>query len=567
VNRLAVSLALLLLPLAAAADERILSYHSDILVRADAVIEVTETITVRAEGDRIRRGIYRDFPTRYRDRSGNRVVVDYEPESLLRDGRPEAWRIERRGNGVRSYFGQASVFLDPGEYTYTWRYDASRMLGFFDDYDELYWNVTGSGWDFPIDRAGATVRFGFEVASADIGVDAWTGAEGSRAQDVEARVAGGEARFETTAPLGRREGLTVAVSWPKGLVAPPTTGQKFRWLVRDNRDLLFALAGLALLLFYYVPVWMHFGRDPAPGVLFTRYQPPRDLSPASLRYVRRMGYDGKVFTAAVVNLAVKGHLRIEIAGGDYSLVRTEPPPDAPPLAKGERELLAELFAAGDVLPLDDEHYRTFSAARAAHQRSLRSDYRNRLFRTNGILNLPAVLVFLATLVVVFGGAEGAPPALVFIVLIVMVAAMALFAWLMKRPTGMGRRVLDEIEGFREYLEIAEKDELNMRNPPEKTPELFERFLPFALALGVEQAWAERFAGMFARLQAEEGSPYHPSWYNGSWTGIDISAHTSRLSSGLNSAISSSMTAPGSSSGSGGGGSSGGGGGGGGGGGW
>jgi uncharacterized membrane protein len=149
----------------------------------------------------------------------------------------------------------------------------------------------------------------------------------------------------------------------------------------------------------------------------------------------------------------------------------------------------------------------------------------------------------------------------------MVLVLVVFAIIMRRPTGLGRRLLDEVGGFREYLEIAEKDEMNLRNPPDKTPQLFEKYLPFALAMGVEQQWAERFAAIFRTLKGPDGSAYHPSWYNGSWDSFDLSSNTASLSSGLGSAISSSVTPPGSSSGGGGGGSSGGGGGGGGGGGW
>jgi uncharacterized membrane protein len=131
----------------------------------------------------------------------------------------------------------------------------------------------------------------------------------------------------------------------------------------------------------------------------------------------------------------------------------------------------------------------------------------------------------------------------------------------------GRQLLDEMLGFKDYLEIAEKEELNLRNPPEKTPELFETYLPFALALGVDQQWSERFANLLASIRTPDGDGYQPSWYNGRWNSSNLSKTTNSLSSGLNSAVSSSVTAPGSSSGGGGGGSSGGGGGGGGGGGW
>jgi len=138
---------------------------------------------------------------------------------------------------------------------------------------------------------------------------------------------------------------------------------------------------------------------------------------------------------------------------------------------------------------------------------------------------------------------------------------------MRRPTARGRKVLDEMLGFRDYLEVAEKDEMNLRNPPQKTPQLFEAYLPFALALGVEQEWAEKFSAVLGSIRGPDGRGYQPSWYSGSWNSASLSRNIGSVSSGLGSAISSSVTPPGSSSGGGGGGFSGGGGGGGGGGGW
>jgi len=153
------------------------------------------------------------------------------------------------------------------------------------------------------------------------------------------------------------------------------------------------------------------------------------------------------------------------------------------------------------------------------------------------------------------------------ILISAIVINLLFHCLLKAPTRAGRRLLDELEGFRQFLEVAEREEMNFRNPPEKTPELFERFLPYALALGVEQHWMERFAGLFLLLE-ERGEHYRPVWYHGNnWQLQNLGNFSNSLGNSLGSALSSSSSAPGSSSGSGGGGSSGGGGGGGGGGGW
>ena len=120
------------------AQERITSYDSEIDIRADGSLDVSERITVHAEGNNIRRGIYRDFPTRYKDRYGNRVVVDMQVLDVQRDGKPEPWFTEKKSNGVRINTGNDDFLPVPADFTYTLRYRTTRQLGFFADHDELY---------------------------------------------------------------------------------------------------------------------------------------------------------------------------------------------------------------------------------------------------------------------------------------------------------------------------------------------------------------------------------------------------------------------------------------------
>jgi uncharacterized membrane protein len=153
-----------------------------------------------------------------------------------------------------------------------------------------------------------------------------------------------------------------------------------------------------------------------------------------------------------------------------------------------------------------------------------------------------------------------------------IALNVLFHHLLRAPTLAGRALMDRVEGFKMFLTAVDADRLQTIARPDKTPQLFERFLPYAFALGVEHAWAEQFAQVLSSAAtagaAGGGAGYSPSWYSGAALGsFSASAFTTSFSSSFSSAVSSSSTAPGSSSGSGGGGSSGGGGGGGGGGGW
>jgi hypothetical protein len=555
---------LFLVSCVASADERILSYHSDILVRDDGWIEVTETIRIRAEGSQIRRGIYRDYPTDYTDKFGNDVKMLYEPRSLLRNGSAEPFNSEKYGNGVRTYFGSSDRLLEPGEHTYVYRYDAGRMLGFFPDKDELWWNVTGLGWAFPIDKASASVTLGFEVPFDSLELGSWQGPYQSSETGRTDLSESGQALFGTTRQMGIGENFSVTLRWPKGHVPEPSGLQKFIWVLADNLNLLTPLAGLAAIFGYYIPVWQNYGKDPVPGVILTRYEPPKGFSPASLRYIENMGYDNETMTVGVVSLAVKGYLRINEEDGEHTLQRLDPGDNPPALATGEAALYEELFRKRDLVVLKDENHEIIGGARTAHERSLKFDYHKKYFKTNGLLNLPPLLIMTISAMVAlsFG-----PSFLVIATIALMVVTTIAFAILLKRPTASGRRLMDDSAGFAEFLEIAEKDEMNLRNPPEKTPQLFEQYLPFALALGVEQEWAERFARIFASLRGPNDTTWHPAWYNGSWDNIDLSVSTASMSSSLGGAISSSASPPGSSSSGGGGGFSGGGGGGGGGGGW
>jgi predicted membrane protein DUF2207 len=200
----------------AAGDERILSFSSDIQVRRDASLDVTETIRIEARGERFRHGLYRAFPTRHR-RGDRMVETGFEVASVTRDGRPEPWRTEAVEGGVRVWIGDPNGLLANGPHSYRLRYRTTRQLGFFADYDELYWNVTGNDWPFTIDSAEARVRLPSPARFGSRAV--FTGPTGSRAANA-ATVAErpGDIRFRTTSPLRPGEGFTVAVAWPKRVV-------------------------------------------------------------------------------------------------------------------------------------------------------------------------------------------------------------------------------------------------------------------------------------------------------------------------------------------------------------
>jgi uncharacterized membrane protein YgcG len=433
--------------------------------------------------------------------------------------------------------------------------------------------------------------------------------------------------FQTTRPLPARNGLTVAAAWQKGVVTAPTSGQQAGWWLEDNLPAAAAGLGLIGLVMYYGLAWWRVGRDPPRGTIIPLFGPPEGLSAAAVRYVERMAFDDRCFTAAIIDLGVNGHVRLTGAGKDTTIWRND---GGKPVGPPEAALKSKLFAAAPSLALVQSNYQTLGRAKRALTDGLNKAYDGFLFTDNygwSGLGLGLVVVvllatvgliwatydsdrvqsvlfgMLAPLAPIVGGASmirwgrrretwgalliavgalliaasvfvglavaGATghqidllPALAAYVLTPL--ALLGFHWL-QAPTIAGRAVMDRIEGFRQYLGVAEEDRLNALNPPDKTPELFERFLPYAFALDVENVWAKRFAGVLAAAGASAAAA---SWYQNNQFADDPVGFTNQLTGSLSQTIVSASTPPGSSDGgSSGGGSSGGGGGGGGGSGW
>lgn len=556
------------------AQERILSYDVGIDVRADGALDITEHITVRAEGQQVRRGITRDFPTRYRDGQGNAVVVDFQVLEVLRNGEPEPWFTEGRANGVRINTGNDDFLPVPETHAFTLRYRTNRQLGFFDDHDELYFNVIGTDGIFVVERGSVVVRLPEPVPVTELTAEGYTGPHGSRGQAYVATLpAPGTARWDLTEPLPPGHGFTIALSFPKGVVAAPGEAQRAAWFLRDNLGVLVALLALVALVAFCARRWNRVGRDPKAGVVIARYEPPAGHTPGGLRYVRNMGADHVAFSADLLALAVAGHLRIHrdrkgLLADDWTLERLEAPTgDLPP---SQRAVLAGLFAKGPMLELDNKQASTLQAARQAHAQAFAKRYQPSMFRLNGpsigiaaaIWIVGSALAFVAS--VSASGGAGLP--LIIAIAGLMLLVVVAFGFLVRAPTPEGRRLMDEIEGLKLYLGVAEREELaRMRGPGESAPLLdagrYEQLLPFAVALGVEDAWTEKFTEA-AGAEAAAEATRHIGWYHGGDI-ASLSSLASDVGGALNARIASASTPPGSASGGGGGGFSGGGGGGGG----
>jgi uncharacterized membrane protein YgcG len=617
---------LLAFALPAAAQERITSFSSAIRLMTDGSVEVIETIDVFSTGSEIRRGIYRDIPITLVNDDNSRVRSDMRVIAVTRDGYNEPFSLETPLGGFkRIRIGDPDVFLSYGKHRYTIRYTMTRMGRQFADHDELYWNATGNYWNFEISESVASITLPDGAVIQDLA--AFTGPAGSTESDVTiTRTSDNTATFRTTRSLAPNEGLTVVASFQKGIMDEPTANRELLWWLSDHRELVVPAIAVLLVALYYILSWHSVGRDPARGTIIPLFHPPKDFSPALVHYVHRMGWEKTgwtAFTAAIFDLGVKGLVTIDNTAKKLSVsVTGERDTRLPP---GEK-LIFEHISSRRTVTVDKTSGPKLNELRGNFVKAIETENREVYFRNNfgyvaiGVVGSALILiamvamelldpgflilavfagivlgilssvlqtlqtgsalqkVFVAIWFAVIGfnflGGAGVAVSIIrfdtpFFAAASIVLLNVLFGVLMRAPTVQGRRVMDQIEGFKMYLNTAEKNRLNIQGEPPMTVERFEAILPYAIALGVEEPWSDHFEGELARNAVEGVSgTYQPRFYSGSsWAGT---GNFSRAVATTAGAVSAAMVAaqPSRSSGSGfSGGSSGGGGGGGGGGGW
>lgn len=606
------------------AQERILDYQTDVSISDDGTLLVTETIQVKSEGQQIKRGIYRDIPTTYDHDDGSKHHVDFILIDVTRDGQPEPYHTQAQSNGIRIYMGSPNVTLPPARYTYQIRYHMKRMILFGDNQDELFFNVIGTGFVFPIDHA--TARISLPPSALINDSVAYTGRQGSREHHATiAQISNHIIEVESTQELSSYEGISLAIKWNKDVIAEPTLADTLRWAWKDGMLILIAMAGFAATALYLYSSWSKVGRDPSKSSIIPLFAPPKGLSPAACQLILDRKYRPSGMAAAFTNMVAKGYLSLEQdTKRQFTLTRIAESAD---LSSGEAILAARLFPnISATLTLNRAYNASLKSATSTFKAKLNSEYGHQNFATNRKYVIQgAVIAFIPFLAMVllsnnieavgssiftmvatfilgqtirqavrqrsrpllfnlianglpilfvivilnsfqqFGFFQSAPAITLMAYSFFTTALLGLFTWLLETPTVAGQKLVEQIEGFKLYLSVAEKDRLNFQHPPDMTLGLFEQYLPYAIALGVENEWGKAFESTLSNNELASTSTSR-SRFGGSHRALAMST---AVASQLESTIASASTPPSSSSSSGfsSSGSSGGGGGGGGGGGW
>ncbi|MDR1195852.1 MAG: DUF2207 domain-containing protein [Endomicrobium sp.] len=515
------------------ADEKIRDFACVMTVNNDGSITVEETIAVNAENIKIRRGIYKDIP----DSASNPVKFI----SLYMDGQPHPSFMERRGKNLRINFGDDN-YISKGVHVYKLTYSVDKIAQDFEDYDEIYWNVTGNYWDFTIVHASFRIILPEGADIKDELVSLYTGTRGSKDSNA---VKNGKNYFETTKPLYAGEGFTIAVPFTKGIVQSYKQ-EKALPAAAANTGLLMSVAVFLLIIFivYFIASWTAVGRDPK-DVIVTEFAPPKNISPAFIRCLWIRKTDKKMFATALVSIAMKG--KIEICEEKKSFQKTAvlklKDKNTDGLSEEEVYIIRELFAKGDEFTITNSNWSTLSSC-MSHIEKKFNDEKKKYIESNVKYRIPAVIILiLFQLLFISLGAQAAAfifvnlhycifmlvfvglpknkifKAIAFIVLnlfytvfflgilrgadihaaaaviqgcfLLSFWALLVYINIIDNLTAEGRELFKHIKGFYRYMTIAEEHRVAMSVPIDDE-RIFADYLPYAFAFDMENKWMKRF---------------------------------------------------------------------------
>jgi len=478
---------------------RIADFKDTIAINRDASTFVSEKITLVFLGEW--HGIHRTIPVEYPGPHGTNYTLFVDVKSVT----------DENGNKLRFESSKSGGFLDLKIYipdaadatrVVNIDYTARNAIRAFDDHDEFYWNVTGNDWPVPIDHASAFATLP-ENAAGGLRAQAFTGVYGSTEGTATAEVKGADVMFETTNPLPMRGGLTIDIYIPKGVLKEPGALTKLFWFLGSNPIVFLPLLTLAVMF----GLWHTVGKDPEPGMsVAPMYEPPKGLTPAEVGTLIDDTTDPRDITSTIVDLAVRGYVKIEekvdtflvFKKKDYVLHLLKPREQwGNDLSPHERVMLENIFAGGTETQLSSLKNRFYTAIPVIREDIMSALKRKGMYildpgSANGYSIAAAVVIGLLVAALWYLGWKNLFNSVPLLIGSGLISAVIwwLFARQMTAKTVLGARTVVAVLGFQEFMNRVDADRIK-RLPPDT----FEKYLPYAMALGVEQQWAQAFAGI------------------------------------------------------------------------
>jgi uncharacterized membrane protein YgcG len=487
---------------------RVADFKDTISIGPDGSALVSEKITLAFVGQW--HGIHRTIPVEYPGPHGTNYTLFVDVRAVTDDaGNKLKYESHKTGNyrDLKIYIPGAVDTTRVVNIDYTVR----NGVRFFDQYDEFYWNVTGNDWPVPIDHAAAFVTLPNNSAGG-LRAQAFTGVYGSRQSEAAAEVNGADVTFETSNPLPMRGGMTIDIYIPQGVLEAPSSPTKLGWFLGSNPVVFLPLITLAVMF----GLWYTVGRDPDPGIsVAPMYEPPKGITPAEAGTLIGDAIHPRDITSTIVDLAVRGYIKIEekvdtflvFHHKDYVFHLLKPAGEwGNDLSPHERVMLENIFAGGGsetrLSSLKNRFYAVIPTVREDIMSELKSKgmYMLDPESANGYSIVAAVVIGLLMLGLHYLGWINLFNSIPLLVASALISALIwwLFAREMTAKTVRGARTRIAILGFQEFLNRVDADRIQ-----HMPPDTFEKFLPYAMALGVEHHWAQAFAGIVK-------DP--PSWY-------------------------------------------------------
>ena len=445
-------------------------------------------------------GIHRFIPIEYPGPRGTNYTLFLDVSSVTDGSGGKLKYDSSTSNGFRDLKIYIPGAVDT-ERTVEITYLVRNGMRFFEDHDEFYWNVTGNDWPVPIDHASAFVAFP-DAAAGSLRAQAFTGVYGSAGHDATSEVKGADCSFDTVNPLPMRGGLTIDIYIPRDILKEPSGFTRFIWFIGSNPIVFLPFWAFAIMYF----TWWKWGRDPDPGVsVAPMYEPPKGLSPAEAGTLLEDKIHPRDITSTIVDLAVRGFIKIEEVDDkglvfhhkDYILHSLKPVSEWSDLAPHEKVMLTNIFTGGDVTPLSSLKNRFYTAIPAVRQDIMAALKNKGMYlldpdTANGYSFVALLVIVAPFLASQFSGFKNVFSSVGLLVGCGIISAIIwwLFAREMTAKTVTGGRTRVAVLGFQEFMNRVDADRLK-RMPPDT----FEKYLPYAMALGVEHRWAQAFAGI------------------------------------------------------------------------
>ncbi|MFA5927292.1 MAG: DUF2207 domain-containing protein [Patescibacteria group bacterium] len=491
-------------------QEKVRSIRSDIVLSADSSLRVKERIDYDFAENR-RHGIYRTLPYRYKARGGsyNLRISDIRVSNQNGDALP--FQVSNDGSYRKIMIGDESRVFS-GRQVYTVEYTVNRAVNYSDDQDEIYWNVVGDKWDVTIEKAEASIILPKKINKSSISATCFKGEFGSTDKCGGWMVGYSDDQMTdhidfSNGELAPGQAFTVVAGFPKHVVAEPSFWQKAGETTKDN--VVLALPIIVSLFMLYR--WRKFGRD-AKGrdTIVPQYDAPPGLTPAEIGILVDERADSKDISAVLIGLAVAGYVKISrvekdgklLKSTDYKFLKLKDGSDLK--SSVEKKFFDSLFEGGkESVLLSDLKYKFHkdwqAIVSAAYKSTVDKGYFSRSPQTTRWIYLGiAFFVLLLGIILIDLGT------LYLASFAISALAIGIIGYFMPAKTAKGVEAKEYILGLKSYLEVAEKDRIKFHNAPEKNPERFEKLLPFAMALGVEKAWAKQFEDIYKQP---------PQWYS------------------------------------------------------